>query len=175
MDSKKSINQKFSKTDLLHKIEKHKKKMDYIQKFLHCADVIILGVFSYVVIPISLQHIASNLATPIKNQKQLEQILQIEKKKLGIKDKYIDVQFGPEKNYEAADTSYSRKIWNNKYKIVIHQTQRNEAILRHEVYHIADGHLDSIEEVNSDFGKTLDYFLLHEPQASLYGSLGLKL
>ena len=135
--------------------------------------------------PMMIMDIYLESSPKIENQGQLEQLLSQEKKRLGIEDKKIKIQFGLEKGFHE-DTSYSRQIGPNEYLIAIHQTQKKEIVLRHEVYHIADGHcdngyLENIPKMSKEdimifkIKESFKYLFLEEPQADLYASFGWRL
>ena len=135
--------------------------------------------------PMMIMDIYLESSPKIENQGQLEQLLSQEKKRLGIEDKKIKIQFGLEKGFHE-DTSYSRQIGPNEYLIAIHQTQKKEIVLRHEVYHVADGHCDNLkskdiskisegEFIIFKLKRILKYTFLDEPQADLYAIFGWRL
>ena len=98
----------------------------------------------------------------IKNQSGLELILQRERKKLDIPDKiYINVNWG-------AKSAKARKIGENEYEIDLKKEYQNVSILKHELYHIKDGHLDHKTSL-------IRYLFYEEPQATLYQVTGIKL
>ena len=108
----------------------------------------------------------SELTSPkINNQINLKKILEKEKKQAGIKeDKIIYVTIS--KNEK--EVSQAIKISEKEYEIFLFNDGRNLGTLRHELYHIADGHCD--KPYNS-----LKYFFIQEPKATIYQLTGIKL
>ncbi len=77
------------------------------------------------------------------------------------------------------DTPYAEKIGKRKYKIVLSKRNANVSILRHELYHIAKGHLEYQEKIQEKIGEGLQSYLIYlfwfEPQATIYEVIsGLK-
>lgn len=118
----------------------------------------------YTGILLGAQGISQEFISPkINNQSQLEQILNKEKKQAGIKkDIMLDVKLGCDED----GGSYSEKISEKKYKIRL-SSPTSLSTLKHELYHIADGHCDN------SFNR-LKYFFIDEPQATIYEITGLK-
>jgi len=109
----------------------------------------------------------------IRDKIHLEKLLKQEKKKLGIENKNINAYF-----CNTIETSGARKINENSYEIFLAKDQRAFNVLRHELYHVADGHCDKGYELFNNgrkFEKTIRYLLINEPKASIYGATGLKL
>ena len=104
----------------------------------------------------------------IRSQEELEQIVSEEATKLGLDFTKIDTKYngevnGSKKNGERYDLHLEGNWLSTK------------ATVRHELYHIAKGHCDDRLRIKNGFLNELDYWLRREPQASLYGSFGIKL
>ena len=98
----------------------------------------------------------------IKNQSELELILQRERKKLDIPDEiYINVNW-------VAESSKAKKIGENKYEIDLRKGYQNVSVLKHELYHIKDRHLDHKTSL-------IRYLFYEEPQATLYQVIGIRI
>jgi len=122
--------------------------------------------FSLFIVASIMQGFADESSQELKTQSQLEACLHEEIGELGIKNKNIAIRFGEESDY-----SYAEKINGiNNYLIVIHPTQNKRSVVKHELYHIADGLCDT----DSAFLGRLRY-LLSEPKACIYASTGMKL
>lgn len=113
----------------------------------------------------------------IKDRAHLEILVNQEKEKLGFKNKNIEVYFIPFIN-----TSIATKLNKNDYRIFLSSKQRTIETLRHEFYHIFDGHCDEGYELYKNgktFGKKLKndikYNYIYEPQAVVYSLTGIKL
>ena len=111
--------------------------------------------------------IIANVKSPkINSQAQLEQLVEIERKKID-----------PQNNYNISATLFYRdkaksiKAKEGDYQIGIGGFFANETTLRHELYHILDGHC----EMNPGFQQKLKYWFLDEPKARIYQITGLKL
>jgi len=100
---------------------------------------------------------------------RLEQELYEERQKLSLEGKIIHIRYDP--NDEMANGSilaYAQKIDENKYNIVLGKNGLNVGSLRHELYHIADGHFET-----KNYSLMKYYFIL-EPQANYYAAFGWK-
>ncbi len=96
----------------------------------------------------------------IKSQAQLEIVLEEEKKRLKC-NKDIEAElFG-------SPIPYAKKE-NDAYEIKLNGKLATESILKHELYHVCDGHIDS----GYSF---LKYHFWYEPQAMMYETFGLEL
>ena len=98
----------------------------------------------------------------IKDDEQLKILLNGEASKLGLDVKKISIRFGQAEG----NVGHSRKYSNGTYEIVLDDLGRNRETLRHELYHI---YRDNFESNN------LTYFLIEEPGAMIYESLGIKI
>jgi len=105
----------------------------------------------------------------IETQSQLESKLLEERKKLKIKDSII-IHASLDGD-EHTTLAHSEKIKNKEYKIVLTQSCRDEDTLKHELYHIADGHFEKIDKTKG-VGH-IKYGWL-ELQAEIYSVTGLK-
>lgn len=126
-------------------------------------NIAIAGII-YTGILLVAQGISQETSQRINNQSQLEQILNIERKRAGIKNEMI-INISMSNNKE--DISEAEKIGEKYYQITLSPRSSNLSTLRHELYHITDGHCD---ETYNDF----KYFFWNEPQATIYQITGLK-
>ncbi|MDP3990346.1 MAG: hypothetical protein Q8Q01_04025 [archaeon] len=111
----------------------------------------------------------------INSQEELEMILTERRKLAGI-EKEVVILAKIDKYGNEIDHPLSAKLGDKKYGILLGpEWGRNVNTLDHELYHIADGHCDAEMEVNNRFLRFLQYFYLHEPQAILYSTYGIKL
>lgn len=111
-------------------------------------------------------YIINYTSPPINSQSELEVLLKQERKKLEIpQEKIIHAKL------ESYNGSYAQKVAENEYEITLDNLslENNLNVLRHELYHIADGHC---EEGNSNF---LLYLYWNEPQAVIYSLSDIKL
>lgn len=111
----------------------------------------------------------------IRNQSELELRLKEERKKLQIGD-HIKINAYLSKSGD----SYAKKLGPNEYEIKLEPLLgQNLDVLRHELYHIADGHCDYFEKMPNNFINGLKhlgkYLYWDEPQAILYSIAGLEL
>jgi len=106
--------------------------------------------------------IVSNFASQnITSQAQLEQLLQTEKKRISC-NKNILARLVDE------DETVAGKIRDGSYRIILGGFFANLSSLRHETYHICDGH--------TEYEPTLlRYFFWGEPKATIYQATGLRL
>lgn len=95
----------------------------------------------------------------IKDKDHLENILNQEKKKLGIENKFINVDFN-----DKIETSRAIKISDIHYLIELSNNQKNLGVLRHELCHIANGDCDT--DSNG---------LYSEIKAKIYGATKIRL
>ena len=111
--------------------------------------------------------VVGSMSPKIRSQSQLERLVKQERKKLAIPDAII-IQATLE--FDNPETSYARKVAENSYEIYLQKypDQHNLNVLRHELYHIADGHC----EKESGF---LRYLYWNEPLAVIYSVSGIKL
>ncbi len=114
--------------------------------------------------------VVANVPSPkITSQTQLEQLVEIERKKIDPKNNYnISARLVSE------DEATSKKLGQNEYEIRFGGFFANETTLRHELYHILDGHYRDAD-LSKDFQVgILEYLYLFEPQARIYQITGLK-
>jgi len=117
----------------------------------------------YFGVPAALSLVTSSVAPKIKNKSHLEQMLKEEKKKLNLGD---DIKIVVELKDNNKGFSYAKKTGKNQYFINLKKNSHNLHVLKHELYHIADGHCDA-EKMN-----LLRFFYIEEPQAIFYSSFG---
>jgi len=77
----------------------------------------------------------------IKSKSHLEILVNQEKKKLGIENKNIKVSF-----CDTLLTSQASKTGENSYEIQLSINQMYLGVLKHELYHISDGHVEYKKE-----------------------------
>jgi len=132
---------------------------------------IILFVF-YVGLLMGIEAYAIMNSEKIENSAQLNQLVIEEKQKLNIEDKQITVKFVDENS-----TSYSAKTGENQYQVALSPAGQNKATLKHELFHIADGHCDASQEITqsltfgSDMEFKIKYLFYFEPKAAIYSVL----
>ncbi len=99
--------------------------------------------------------------------KELSDLLREEAAKLGLNTHIIVVRFGGE--YEPSKVT---KFKNGIYEIVLSGLSilfdNLRSTLRHELYHIYDGHLEGKRSF-------IKYLFIQEPRAVIYQYLGIKL
>lgn len=102
----------------------------------------------------------------IENQSQLEQQIEVERKKIVLNDNAkIIPSFGKE--------SFAKKIGDNVYKLSLKKGATNST-LKHELYHILAGHCDQGQRLPTGL-KNPSHFLWYEPKAVIYQATGIKL
>ena len=99
-------------------------------------------------------------------EENVENHLTIEKKKLGIEEYNIEVDFSG--NYQTSRAG-SLKVGDNNYLIAFGPKDRGINTLRHELCHIALGHTED------DTPSILPYVLYYEPITELCATTGIKL
>ena len=105
----------------------------------------------------------NNSFPEIKTQKELEKVLQEERKKLGLTTQDISIRFG-ESPYDAS----VRKI-DDRYEIILDEL-RNRQVIKHELYHIYKGHADRGINGISEWES-----ITREIKCDLYSFFGVKL
>ena len=111
--------------------------------------------------------ILSNFPTQkIKSQKELEKIVYEEATILGMDTNIIKCEL---LNELAGESIYGGDL-KNQY-IYIGGLLANRKIVRHELYHIYDGHGDHDTKLETE----LNYWFIEEPKAIIYSFTGLKL
>lgn len=118
------------------------------------------------------QKISDNISPKINSESQLESMLKEESKRADIGENVsikIMLNAGDEGNH-----SYAEKLGEaggvKCYEIGLRKGA-HVSDLKHELYHIVAGHLESDEE---SFSADLKYFFWYEPQATIYELTGLK-
>ena len=114
-------------------------------------------------------NIASIFSPKIDTQKNLEEKIEFERKKIDPNNKY---KISGELVMHSEGRS--RKFIDGTYKIELGGFFADETTLRHELYHILDHHFEDIENKNV-IRHYLEYLFLHEPQAIIYELTELKL
>jgi len=118
---------------------------------------------------VGIQYIANLVSPRIQSQSQLERLLGQEWDKFDTSRKYnISVKLVKE------DTGRSRKLYNGDYEVKIGGDLANESTLRHELYHVFDGHCDDIHNVSPGLPRKFKYLFWYEPQATIYQVTGWK-
>jgi hypothetical protein len=108
------------------------------------------------------------------NATNLDRLVKEERARLNMPDDVsIEVTFVPK-------VANSQKLSDKSYAIRLSNDLSYRSTLKHELYHIADGHCDSLFEDNEighiNIGHAIAKFLFcHEPQAALYEAFGLRL
>ncbi len=132
----------------------------------------------YILIPLFLAmgatDIAERLSPRINSQSQLEERLIIDRKRMKIPNNVVIRGFYFKKDDERASAlgsncrGCSMKVSDKHYKFALVERKQlpSKFILQHELYHIADGHLDNS---GSKFKDSLMYYLWYEPKAKIYG------
>ena len=131
---------------------------------------LIFALNSYIVTFGILPSIALINSQRITSQSQLEKLLREERKKLsdGNDDFIIEAEL------VAQDVGSSEKLKNGHYRIKMGGFVAKDSTLRHELYHIFDGHIDDAASTPSKVLRSLKYFFVHEPQAVAYQAFGIR-
>lgn len=115
--------------------------------------------------------LGAKFSNKIRNEQHLDFLLQKEKSDLGISHKNIEVFMTNDKK----GTCWAAKIKNeNRYIIHLPKRCHNINSLKHEVYHIADGHCKENLTIKSELKRKLKYYLDYEPKAILYATYNIK-
>ncbi|MEK6825264.1 MAG: hypothetical protein AABY00_00590 [Nanoarchaeota archaeon] len=69
--------------------------------------------------------------------------------------------------------SGTMRVAHNNYIVLFRKGSNNSAVVEHEFYHISDGHCD--KRSYGSFLNNLRYWLVNEPQATLYTATGIRL
>ncbi len=114
--------------------------------------------------------LVANIVSPkITTQGKLEQLVKEERRKIDpLNNDNISANIFLEK------AASSRKLGDRSYQIEMGGFFATETTLRHELYHILDGHCDDNFELNPSLKNKLRYIYWHEPQARIYQITGLK-
>ena len=119
---------------------------------------------------VTTQLVSTISSSQIESRSHLEQILDQERSRAGIKEgTRIHVIMSTDR--EAISCAVKRA--EGEYGIVLSPDGMNVCTLRHELYHIADGHCDA-ELGDSTVKYWLAYLFWAEPQATIYEATGLK-
>lgn len=115
-------------------------------------------------------HLIADINSPkLNSMSKIEAIIKEEKKKFGIKpDLAVTVGLTESDMPSATLNCINGK---EQYVIKIGGYSQNEAVLRHELYHIFDGHLGKCPKKKIAYQ---DYFFWAEPRATFYQLTGLK-
>lgn len=137
-----------------------------------CGDIALyamLTTFLYVG-TLSFTGFVSGLLQPkITTQSKLEQMLEMDRKKL---DASNNVMIRAALSQECIGKS--TKLGDGLYEISLGGIHANESTLKHELYHILDGHFEDAENLNSELLTALKYLFWYEPKARIYELTGLK-
>ena len=159
--------------------------MSLIKSAMRAIGVTLAGGILYVGSLVGFSKLASLNSPEIKSQGQLEQLLGEERASLEIgEDIFINAIFNSDYIYGCygyATVSCSWKSAEKEYTIII-PVSGTVSDLKHEIYHIADGHTDWGYELTSrampedfdDFKFWAYYLFYAEPQAVIYELTGLK-
>ena len=131
-----------------------------------------LGGVSYASILLGVS-LPQHFGKRINSQEELEKIVAEEAPKLGLDPSNIHSSYGIDK-YGNGISCYSVKLAHGYGLHIGHPFFATRGVIRHELYHIADGHCDNMV-VRSKFKNLLAYLLNDEPKAIIYGSFKLKL
>lgn len=133
-------------------------------------------------------------APRIHTASQLESVVNNESARLDLQEVSIEVHLYDEPFFHGS----AEKIGDNSYRINLHGLGRNISTLRHELYHIADGHCDgtlpddnlssfkksmeylfgdehSLDDKLSRLKTGMEYLYVDEPQAIIYETTGIQL
>lgn len=102
----------------------------------------------------------------IESMEELEKIVDVEARKLGLNPSSIDVEYATPGNGEVRKIGDKYKIWMEKGRFNTPQ------IVQHELYHIKRGDCDKYAGRQGSFFASV--FII-EPRAILYGCFGIKL
>ncbi len=113
----------------------------------------------------------------INSQSELDEIIDSERKKI---DPSSSVRIVGKINlsdcsppFNRLDSiAFSERLPNGTYAICLGKRGRNKSAVRHELYHILDGHFES---GSSWFVKSFLYFTLNEPKAIIYQLTGKRI
>ena len=107
----------------------------------------------------------------ITTQQQLEELLAEERKLLDNGREDVAVQA---RLFDETVGVAWRSPQDGVYRIKIGGFMAKRSILRHELYHVFDGHCDDFIGASKTFIR-LKSFFVHEPQATAYQVFGIKL
>jgi hypothetical protein len=115
----------------------------------------------------TMQEIADRNTPEITSVSQLEASIKDEKRNLRIADS-ICIQG----EINETGMPHPEKIGENKYRIFLTNQKHSKAVLQHEMYHIAGGHVDT-NPSNKIVWSLYDTFWA-EPTAELYSTTGIQ-
>ena len=140
-----------------------------------------LVIGAYIGLIFSAQAVSMYIYPGIYNQSQFEIKLEEGKRRLGIGDDITIKWAFREGGYHrdesfiekvARNTIDSTKLGKKEYKIRF-TGGASESLLRHELFHIADGHFEHLEGMSS-LVKAINYAIVYEPRATAYQLLGRR-
>jgi len=143
--------------------------MGLIKQTLKTAAITVAAGIVYIGSLWAIEEIPARYSEPIHSESQLVQMIQEERAKIDPKNK-LTIEGELVTEYAAR----CDKTGENKYRVKLGGSNMNRSILRHELYHILDGHLEGHDDM-STAGKVIDYLFRCEPQAAIYQTTGLKL
>lgn len=111
------------------------------------------------------QTISMITSPKINSQSHLEQILEGEKKRAGIKSN-VNVRVKLVDKTKAESWITFGEDYGLVHEIILGGECQRLSVLRHELYHVADGHLESYD--------WFTYTFWEEPKATIYQITGLK-
>ncbi len=146
-----------------------------VRLFLSAILLLCMLISLYIGLLIGIETYAATTSDQIQTQKQLNEHLEIEKRKLNTENLNISAKFEI-----VNDTSYSTRVGENQYEIVLSKRGQNVATLKHELYHIVDGHCDDDQGVQEalnieDLKFKIKYLFNYELKAALYSFKEWKL
>ena len=115
----------------------------------------------------------------IENVEQFEEGIKNLRRELSInEDIEISAEFYEDNNQSIIKrgyTDYDGRGIKRTYLVQLNEELANECSLRHEMYHIADGHLIEKRNIKNPLVKNIAYWYWYEPKAVAYSAYGLKL
>jgi hypothetical protein len=111
--------------------------------------------------------------SPKLDRTGIGRLFEEEKKKLGIESLDISLNLYEDRKNICRATALTGEQNEKKYIIKISCDHWNESSVRHELYHIADGHFDNYPK--NKILRMIKYFYYCEPQAIAYGTFGIRL
>jgi|TARA_B100002003_G_C14131943_1_gene544379 hypothetical protein len=115
----------------------------------------------------------NNSSCKINNEDHLEELVEQERNNIGMPGEY-DIQFVLSTNTDFS--AFAEKLGENQYRVCMSTEYQTLSTLRHEMYHIFDGHCEDGQQKGlSSVMQGLKYLLFCEPKACLYSFSELKL
>lgn len=115
----------------------------------------------YLCTVVAVPMIYEPLTQEVKSKSHLQKMIESERKRLNINPDYkIQGSF-------TRGSSQAQKVGHNRYEIRLNAKRATYGKLKHEIYHIAEGHCEKSSSA-------LEYFLWNEPQAAIYCVTGLR-